>query len=46
MRKRFAFLLAATLAAALLASPLVAAHPSKGARSGSTIIAMRDYFQT
>jgi hypothetical protein len=47
MRKKLVCFLAATFAAALLATPLLAAHSNRGdARSGSTIIAMRDYFQT
>jgi hypothetical protein len=45
MRKKVACFLAATFAASLLASPLLAARSNSDARSGSTIIAMRDYFQ-
>jgi len=41
MRMKFAALLAAVIAAALLASPALAAKDLSGERSGSTIIAMR-----
>jgi hypothetical protein len=43
MRKKLAAFLVATFAAALLASPALAAkHPGGGGRSGSTIIAVPD----
>jgi hypothetical protein len=42
MRMKLAAFLVAAFAAALLASPALAAHPSSGERSGSTIIAARN----
>jgi hypothetical protein len=42
MRMKLAAFLVAAFAAALLASPALAAHGNGGGRSGSTIIAYQD----